>query len=248
MSDSWEWPEVQSLVGSIYDPPSFFAKATAETLPIQPGKTRILDVGCGRGVIGLWALLRKGAAFVTFTDLEMSALAETRANVARQIYLGTILESQVAFTPPLSVSNISWRQAAEHDLVVFNAPQLPIRDIATEDLERMMATPSARSFRNGGADGLDIIRLFVGWYASLPLPKPLAVLGISSFLGWSTISEVFRTAGLDAEVIHRTPVPLRTQLCEKADSLIASPSELIDRALTKVKNRWFKEILTVKAS
>jgi predicted RNA methylase len=82
--------------------------------PVDPTGLHVLDVGSGTGVLGL-ALLQRGSARVTATDIDPRAVSCTRDN-ARRLGLDDRLEAVQAdlFPPGLTA-----------DLVVFNPPWLP---------------------------------------------------------------------------------------------------------------------------
>ena len=52
-----EWPEAFHYVNKskAFDPPSLFAKALSKTIPIREDQTRLLDIGCGSGIIGIYS-------------------------------------------------------------------------------------------------------------------------------------------------------------------------------------------------
>src|SRR5690348_7040540 len=49
--------------------PSMLSQVLAETFPVEPPTKRLLDIGCGTGIIGLYCLLEKKAGSVTFVDV-----------------------------------------------------------------------------------------------------------------------------------------------------------------------------------
>jgi 16S rRNA (guanine1207-N2)-methyltransferase len=89
----WEWPRTFTLEpGPIHvaTMPGVFAgekldhgtSLLLEHLPETDGATRIVDLGCGNGVLGTVAALENPDASVTFVDDSAMAVAATRATVA----------------------------------------------------------------------------------------------------------------------------------------------------------------------
>lgn len=117
-------------------------------LPDVPEKAKVLDMGCGSGVLGLSLGVSKPLWQVTLADVSDAALALSRENAER---LG--LES-AAFVQSDLFSNIE----GGFDLIVANLPYVPEAD--RQDLApEVLHDPALALF--GGADGLDVIRRFV---------------------------------------------------------------------------------------
>lgn len=227
-------------------PPSLFAKTLCRTIPIEPGKTRLFDIGCGCGIIGIFCLMEKKAAFVTFNDLQEEMVSTTRANVDWQIGRGKISDSQVDYVVN-DFANISAQMVGRHTLVAFNPPQLPEDSLSTEKRDELERDPAMSHFRLGGPDGLNIVRGFLGWYSQLEGPMPGAVILLSSFLGMTRIASVIEGERLAWRVIQRTRVPLRAILSAAADRL--SNAEREDRALRgDGRGNWSKELLTISVT
>jgi hypothetical protein len=146
----------------------------------------------------------------------------------------------------MSLMDISYGLARRHDMIVFNAPQLPLGDLEAKDREGIMTNPLMKSFRCGDQDGFDLIRLFLGWYKNLPQPKPSAVLAISSFLGRSNILSVFNEQGLAPNFIAEPRVSLRALLHPRAESLIGKPELLADRAIEMIDRKWTKRLCVLE--
>ena len=226
-------------------PPSLFAKTLCETIPIEPQKTRLLDVGCGSGIIGIYCLVNRDAAFVTFNDIQEEMISATRVNVAQQIRLGAISEAQVDYLRA-DFRSIPASVIGRHDLIAFNPPQLPETSFSTETIEKIAADSTLSYFRLGGIDGLAVARTFFNWYSRLLSPKPSVVILLSSFLGLPRIQEMFEREGLEWRILKRTRVPLRDILTDSAERLPLQ--EIADRLLMRTGSRkWTKELLTIAA-
>ncbi len=114
-----------------------------------PEKARILDMGCGSGVLGLTLAAEHPGAEVHLADLSPDALALARENAAA-----------------LGIANASFAESdlfsalgdADYDLIVANLPYVP--ETERESLARELAHDPALALF-GGPDGLDVIRRFV---------------------------------------------------------------------------------------
>lgn len=225
--------------------PSRFASALAQTLPIEAHVTRLLDIGCGSGIQGIYSLIEKHARSVTFMDKEPAWLNVARCNVEIKIREGAIQPGQTKFLEPSDLSEISTDEIAQHDLLVFNPPQLPYAFLDEASRAAIDNDPIERSFRRGGETGLELAEKFFGWYAGLPAGRPDAVILLSSFLGKSKIETLIASFGirLRQEPIA-TEAPLRAFLWEAAEQFSRSATEVANRRISKVGEQWHKELLT----
>ena len=114
-----------------------------------PENPRILDMGCGSGVLGLTLAAELPGSRVVLADLSPDALALARENAALlEIQNATFVESDL----------FAALAGQAFDLVVANLPYVPENDRPT--LSREVAhDPDLALF--GGPDGLDVIRRFV---------------------------------------------------------------------------------------
>jgi release factor glutamine methyltransferase len=114
-----------------------------------PENPRILDMGCGSGVLGLTLAADLAGSQVTLADLSADALALARENAGLlEIRNATFVESDLFAALP----------GQAFDLIVANLPYVPETDRAT--LSREVAHDPALALF-GGPDGLDVIRRFV---------------------------------------------------------------------------------------
>jgi release factor glutamine methyltransferase len=114
-----------------------------------PANPRVLDMGCGSGVLGLTLAAEVPGSQVTLADLSPDALALARENAALlEIANATFVESDL----------FSALAGQSFDLIVANLPYVPETDRATLSKE-VAHDPDLALF--GGPDGLDVIRRFV---------------------------------------------------------------------------------------
>ncbi|TAG08240.1 MAG: peptide chain release factor N(5)-glutamine methyltransferase [Verrucomicrobia bacterium] len=109
---------------------------------------RILDMGCGSGVIGLSLAAQRPHWQLTLADLSEQALSLAKENSQR-----------------LAISNITWLESdlfsnvsGEFDGIVANLPYVPEADRALLTRE-VMHDPSMALF--SGNDGMDLLRRFI---------------------------------------------------------------------------------------
>lgn len=114
-----------------------------------PGESlRVLDVGCGSGVIGLSLAAEKPGSHVTLVDISEAALELTRENAGK-----------------LGVSNVDMLRSdlleqvtGSFDLIVANLPYVPEGEAKT--MARELAYDPALALFSG-ADGMDLLRRFI---------------------------------------------------------------------------------------
>ncbi len=164
---------------------------------------RILDMGCGSGILGLTFAAEIPAARVTLADLSPDALSLSRENAAQ-----------------LDLANVSFTESdlfsalgdAPWDLIVANLPYVPENDRPTLARE-VLHDPALALF--GGLDGLDVIRRFIPQAAQRLAPGGWLALEIG--IGQASETEaLLHAAGLreirtlpDLAGIPRFPVARR---------------------------------------
>jgi methylase of polypeptide subunit release factors len=243
----WEWPEARKYTPYLgdFDAPSLFAKTTAHTVPIRRGKSRILDIGCGTGILGTYFLIAKGAKSVTFNDVLSKGIAVTFANLDWHVENHRIKEPQVKCLKA-GFAEISRNVAVQHDLLVFNPPQLPMDHVSKAYRRHVGAHAWQKAFRDGrGGDGLGITKEFLTWYEGLRRPLPPAFILLSSFLVLNKIKDMLNGFEIKWTIAESpTRIPLRRILVEAAEKF--DDTERGDRSLRRTKGgHWTKELLAV---
>lgn len=114
----------------------------------RPENQRVLDMGCGSGVLGLTLAAERPTWHVTLADVSPDALALTRENAAH-----------------LDISNITTvetdlfsRLDGRFDGIVANLPYVPDSERTSMSRE-VLHDPALALF--SGSDGLDLIRRFI---------------------------------------------------------------------------------------
>lgn len=113
-----------------------------------PENQRVLDMGCGSGVLGLTLAAERPGWHVTLADVSPEALSLARENA------GKLEISNASFVESDLFSAIE----GSFDGIVANLPYVPESDRATMARE-VLHDPALALF--SGADGLDLIRRFV---------------------------------------------------------------------------------------
>ena len=138
----------------------------------SPG-TRLADVGTGSGVLAITLALERPGLEVVATDLSADTLALARENA---LALG--VEDRIKWLQTNLLSGVE----TDFDFLVANLPYVPTAEMATLPREVLHDPPLAL---DGGEDGLDVIRRFVGEAPSHLKPRGSVYLeiGISQAAG-----------------------------------------------------------------
>ena len=148
---------------------------------------KVLDMGCGSGVLGLTLAAERPTWHVTLADVSEDALALTKENAAA-----------------LGIGNARFLRSdlfsaveGEFDGIVANLPYVPESERASLSRE-VMHDPALALF--GGADGLDVIRRFIPEVLRRLKPGGWMVLEIGHDQA-SQVEEILRSSGFaDIEV------------------------------------------------
>ena len=148
---------------------------------------KVLDMGCGSGVLGLTLAAERPSWQVTLADVSEDALALAKENA---VALG-IGNARLQRSDLFSVIE------GEFDGIVANLPYVPESERASLSRE-VMHDPALALF--GGADGLDVIRRFIPEAFRRLKPGAWLVLEIGHDQA-SQVEEILRSSGFaDIEV------------------------------------------------
>jgi len=231
-------PALVSIAGQTFPvlmdariPPSgFFTDLLCRQLKIDPA-TSLLDIGCGSGVIGIFAL-RMGARYVAFNDIQEAALEVTRCNLElNQVPLQACHFYNMPFVS-LQLTDL----APEITLITFNAPTMP-----QELLDMSTLTPPERFFRDGGPDGLRVIRGFLDWYINQKI-HPDCLITVCSLAGKKRLTHVI-TQYDDRLLIHPVAQSYALTRTEVIPGIMKlSPAQQKDRGLILMDGKWHEEL------
>ncbi|MCL2819445.1 MAG: peptide chain release factor N(5)-glutamine methyltransferase [Oscillospiraceae bacterium] len=154
----WEFYSLTLIINSSVLIPrvdtEILARETINLLKRKVWQTRLLDLCCGSGCIGLAAAANVPGCRIVMIDASQDALAVCRqnmikTNLSRHI---TAMDADILIKPPAILG--------EFDVIVSNPPYIPTGDINTldssvKDYEPIMAL-------DGGEDGLDYFHAIAG--------------------------------------------------------------------------------------
>ena len=161
-----------------------------------PKPARILDLGCGSGVLGLSLAKALGTDCeqVTLADLSTEALTLAEENAKALEVDAQIVQS-----------NLFLGLSGTFDLIIANLPY--IGESEREDLsEEVMHDPEMALF--SGTDGLDLLRLFCAQCSDFLNPGGLIALEVGHSQG-QAVCDLLTEAGFD-------DVSLEKDLCDIA--------------------------------
>lgn len=107
-------------------------------------KTKVLDLCCGSGIIGITAAKEKDC-FVVFADISKKALKVCKKNIKKHSVAGKVIRS-----------NLFDKISDKFDVIICNPPYIKTGDIASLDVSVKKFDP--RIALDGGTDGLDFYR------------------------------------------------------------------------------------------
>ena len=150
---------------------------------------RILDVGCGSGVLGLTLAKDLGpdCSDLTLVDLSPEALSLTQENA-------DLLEVEATFLESDLFSNVE----GTFDLIVANLPY--IAESERENLEPEVQHDPAMALYSG-TDGLDLLRIFCSQCADYLNPEGTVALEVGYDQG-EIVTEFLNQAGLNQVSLH----------------------------------------------
>jgi release factor glutamine methyltransferase len=152
-------------------------------LHTKPAPAKVLDLGCGSGVIGLSLAAAWPDSQITLADVSKAALELAKENATA---LGL---TNVSFVETSLFSSIH----DTFDLIVANLPYVPEADRATLAPE-VLHDPELALF--SGSDGLDLIRQFCAEVKGFLQPSGMVSMEIGYDQSQITM-DLLRAGGLD---------------------------------------------------
>ena len=152
-------------------PPEVYEPAEDSFLLARAAKThafgRVLDMGCGSGIVGLSALGNPAVSHVTFADKNLEALEAARNNLERLGHQGFERhDASVEFvqTDLFKELHDDVHRPDRFDVICFNPPYLPTDPAHVEGSETIEG-PLNAAF-DGGLSGRDVLDRFLSQFSS----------------------------------------------------------------------------------
>jgi release factor glutamine methyltransferase len=161
----------------------------AENLNVKDGE-RVLDMGTGSGLLGIIAA--KNAGEVVAVDVNPCAVRFAKANAALNN-----ARSKMAFVVGDLFQPI--KESAMFDLVLFNAPYLPIEDETDDSL--------VSAAWKGGETGRNLIDRFASEVSGYLAPEGRVLLMQSNLAGVDATVEQFTLHGMSAKILAERRLP-----------------------------------------
>jgi release factor glutamine methyltransferase len=160
----------------------------AENLTVKKGD-RVVDVGAGCGILGIVAAAKGGE--ILGVDINPWAVKCAKENARLNHIENSVSLVQGDLFAPISAED-------KFDLILFNAPYLPVEVAEGSWLERSWS---------GGVAGRDTIDLFIREAPKHLAPNGRILLMQSTLSDMEETLQVFKREGLSAKVIAEQRLP-----------------------------------------
>lgn len=133
--------------------PRFDTEILVENALLQQGVSRVADICCGSGCIGLSLLCERQNVHATLLDISCGALDVCRINAER---LGVLDRCDIHYFDVMS--DECWGALGVFDLIVSNPPYIP-----TEDIKSLSVQVKKEPYiaLDGGIDGMDFYKKII---------------------------------------------------------------------------------------
>ena len=210
-----------------------FSKIMCESFEVDKYKC-LLDVGCGSGIIGIYALLNR-IPFVYFNDIQHDAMELAKRNLNQYI-----IEKERYRLIEGSFEQLDLLEN-KVDAITFNPPQLPTDLVDINSFQE----ESERIFRDGGKNGLKLIDKFFIWVSGQQLDNITIYLGISSLLKVdSLLEEIKQKYHLVVVKKHKKIVLLRKFFYLCVDNMLTI--ERNEREIELIGDKYYKKIYVLQ--
>lgn len=184
MADLADWRDLKTE--NVYEPAEDSYLLVEATTPQVDSTDRVLDVGCGSGVVGAEIAASTGARVVG-VDRNPFACRATRDRGV----------------PVVCGDLVAPFGEDEFDVVVFNPPYLPTNPNADDDDWREVAV-------GGGPQGRAVIERFLGDVDRVITPDGRVFLLVSTVTGVESVVETAAANGFNVVAIADTSFPYET--------------------------------------